>query len=72
MPATVKKSCSAARIKLTKKVPVSIAEIEKSFGFDKIEPVVLPSSESEIDFDRDKEYFRDMYEDELKEFYKRI
>ena len=77
MPVTFKKSNfkhgSPIRVKLTRKnSAVSIDEIEKYLGFDKIEPVVLTSSEAENNFDIDKEYFKDMYEDELRELFKRI
>lgn len=77
MPAIFEKNCfkhgSCTRVKLTRKAPaVSVGEIEKSLGLDKIGPVVLTSSGAVDNFTRDKEYFKDMYEDELRELFKRI
>lgn len=51
---------------------LSIDEIEKGLGLDKIEPIILTSSEVDDDFDKDKEYFKDMYEDEIRELFKKI
>jgi hypothetical protein len=51
---------------------LTIGEIEKALGIDKVKPIILTSSETENNFDRDKEYFKDMYDDELRELFKRI
>lgn len=51
---------------------ISVGEIEKILGLDKVEPFTLTSSEAVDDFDGDEEYFKDMYEDELKELFCRV
>lgn len=73
MHAMVKKSRSRySRVKLQKRIPTPIAEIEKFLGIDKADPIVLTSSEAGDNFDKDREYFKDMYENELRELYKKI
>jgi len=70
MPATVKKGNFNKR-GLATRVKIPISQIEQALGLDKVKPIILTSSEAESDFDRDKEYFKDMYEDELRELFKR-
>lgn len=56
---------------LITKNEVSISQIEQALGLDRVKPIILTSSEAENGFNRDKEYFEDMYEDELRELFKR-
>jgi hypothetical protein len=46
---------------------VTIKEIESILGFDKTEPIRLTSSDND-----DKSDFRQMYEEELRDFYERV
>lgn len=76
MPATQRKGYInrrlAARVRFTAGRFLTVSEIEQSLGLDKVKPILLTSSEEESNFDIDNEYFKDMYEDELREFLKKI
>ena len=49
----------------------SIEEIERELGFDKIEPIKGLSPSVLSDLEDDREYFREMYEEDLRAYYSR-
>ncbi len=67
----INKRGSATKIKVSAEQVSTVNKMEKSLGLDKIKPIILTSSEAEDNFDRDKEYFKDMYEGELRELFKK-
>jgi len=60
------------RIRSENKVPAnkkpSLIEIEKELGFDKVKPII-PSGKDNEDMINMDDYFDDMYEDALREYY---
>ncbi len=51
---------------------ISIHVIEKIFGLDKVEPIKVNSKSVEEDLERDADYYRDWYEEELRVRFKEL
>lgn len=50
---------------------LTIQEIEKELGFDKVQPITLTPSDTK-EFEEKNDPFRKWYEDELRKFYESL